>query len=45
MAKQKKKRHKPARAKEKIDWRSIFIGAIADLIVGLILLLIDKMTD
>lgn len=45
MAKQRKKRHKPAKAKEKIDWKTILISAIADLIVGLILLLIDKMTE
>ena len=30
--------------KSDIDWKTIIISAISDLIVGLILLLIDKLT-
>ena len=39
MSKKKRKKKKPT-----IDWLTIIISAIVDLIVGIILLIIDKFT-
>lgn len=44
VAKQKKKR-KSTKAKEKIDYKVILLTAIADLVVGTILIIIDKIID
>ena len=44
MAKQKKRR-KPTRAKEKIDYKSILIQGLVELIVGALLVLLDKVLD
>ena len=41
MRKQKKKSKKARR----IDWQSVLVGAIVDLVVGVILLLIGKLIN
>lgn len=38
-----RKRHKPENKKSDIDWKSLLLGAITDLGVGIILLILDKL--
>lgn len=45
MAKQKKKPTKRKKPKSKIDVRNLLIGALVDFIVGVLLILIDKIID
>lgn len=45
MAKQKKKPTKLKKAKSKIDVSNLLIGALVDFIIGVLLILIDKITD
>lgn len=44
MAKRKKQMKKPIKT-EKINAKELLIGALIDLIVGIVLILIDKLTD
>lgn len=39
----KAQRKKPKRAKQKIDWSSLLLQALIDLVVGTILIIIGKM--
>lgn len=45
MAKQKKKPTKLKKTKSKIDVSNLLIGALVDFIIGVLLILIDKITD
>lgn len=45
MAKQKKKPTKRKKPKSKIDVGNLLIGALVDFIVGVLLILIDKIID
>lgn len=38
----KHKRKSPNKAKHKIDWQSVLVNALADLIIGTLLILIGK---
>ena len=44
MAKHKKTK-KPTKSKQKINKQELLIGALIDLIVGIVLILIDKLLD
>ncbi len=41
----KPKRKKPKKAIHKVDWSSILINALMDLLVGTILIIIGKMIE
>ncbi|MCM1225998.1 MAG: hypothetical protein NC320_01060 [Clostridium sp.] len=45
MAKHKKKSTKRKKPKTKIDLINLLIGALVDLIIGILLILIDKLMD
>lgn len=45
MAKRKKKQTKKPTKTEKVNAKELLIGALIDLIVGIVLILIDKLTD